>query len=74
MTLNGLCIDQLKFQSQELRRIQKGLDEDSQAYRNLDDAIQSISLAIDEGTGPSVEDWKGESEGVEANTSVEDWK
>lgn len=60
--MDGLAIDQLRFQCRELRRIQKDLDGDSQAYENLNDAIQSIDEAIDD------------SDGVEANTTVEDWK
>lgn len=72
--MDEFATDSLKLAREEISRVMDDLDEHSEAYRNLDDAIQSLSLAIDEGTGPSVEDWKGESERIHPNTSVDDWR
>ncbi|MFC6905753.1 hypothetical protein [Halalkalicoccus tibetensis] len=65
-------VDQLRVHQEEIAHIRDELDEQAEAYEFLDEAVESVSKGIDNGTI----EWRLASEDIrpvcESNTTTED--
>lgn len=73
--MDGVDIGQLEHLQGELARLADDMDDRCEATRHLNDAISSITDAMDAGRGTTVEDWSpGHSQSPSPKTDVDDWR
>lgn len=73
--LDGIDVGQLEHLRDELDRITGDLNENCETTRKLNDAVESISDAIEHGQGTTTDDWTpGNDRQTDSQTDPGDWE
>lgn len=75
LRLDGVDIGQLEHLRDEVARIADDMNDHCETVRHLDDAIESITAAIEHGQGTTVDDWSTDTDRqTDSQTEPDDWE